>query len=154
MCCCQWIAGEKKKESNLQFNTLSFAVTFIQSRDGPLLAHAEPTAGLKVMAVVPWACIAVAGEPAEPWQAKPFTEQVFRGSYAKGSELLRLATLLCHLMWGQTTSFRRDHDFTSTIVLLSVKLSHAYSWFSFGINQVWLQSHVFHLSKTLSMLSA
>lgn len=71
---------EKKNESNIQFNTPNFAIHFLQSRDGPLLTHAEPKAGLKVMAMVPWAHVAVAGEPAEPWQAEPFTEQVLRAA--------------------------------------------------------------------------
>jgi len=38
--------------------------------------------------MVPWAHVAAAGEPAEPWQAEPFAEQVLRrGDCAEGSEL-------------------------------------------------------------------
>lgn len=83
MCGYQYVAGAKN-ESNLQFNTANFAVPFLQSRDGALLAHAEPKAGLKVMAMVPWAHVAVAGEPAEPWQDEPFTEQVLEGHLCQG----------------------------------------------------------------------
>lgn len=69
---------------------------------------------------------------------------------------------LCQGLWATLVSYiampfdvRSKNLFqNSPTVLLSVKLSHGYGWFAFGINQVWLQSHVFNLPKTLSMLSA
>lgn len=145
---------EKKKESNFQFNTPSFAIPFFQSRDGPLPAHAEPKAGLTWWR---W-CLGLMslwlGNLLSLGKLNHSQSRCLEGSCAKGAELLWLATLLCHLMWGQTNSFRTDQDFTSPTALLSVKFSHGYGWFSFGINQVWLWSHAFDLPKTLSMLSA
>lgn len=45
-----------------------------------MLARAEPKAGLKVRAMVPWARVAGAVGPSKPWQAEPFAEQVLRGA--------------------------------------------------------------------------
>lgn len=86
MCCCQGAAEEKSvSRSQSQLNTPDFAIPFLQSWDGPLLARAEPKAGLKVRAMVPWARVAGAGEPAKPWQAELFAEQVLAGVVVPGA---------------------------------------------------------------------
>lgn len=36
---------------------------------------------------MPWAHVAGAGEPAKPWQAEPFAEQVLRGAVVPRAEL-------------------------------------------------------------------